>query len=66
MGGSTIPYKFTIIDTLSFGDTEGLRRDKVITNQIKEFFSIPPPNGIDHLDGTGFVTQSSLARLNPS
>lgn len=65
MNGSAVPYKFTIIDTPGFGDTEGLRRDKVITNQIKEFFSIPPPNGIDHLDGVGFVTQASLARLTP-
>ena len=65
MEGSTVPYKFTIIDTPGFGDTEGLKRDKVITSQIKEFFSIPPPNGIDHLDGVGFVTQASLARLTP-
>jgi len=65
MEGSTVPYKFTIVDTPGFGDTEGLRRDKAITNQIKEFFSIPPPNGIDHLDGIGFVTQASLARLTP-
>lgn len=65
MKGSAIPYKFTIIDTPGFGDTEGLKRDKFITSQIKEFFSIPPPNGIDHLDGVGFVTQASLARLTP-
>jgi len=38
MKGSAIPYKFTIIDTPGFGDTEGLRRDKEITKQIKEFF----------------------------
>ena len=65
MKGSAIPYTFTIIDTPGFGDTEGLKRDKFITAQIKEFFSIPPPNGIDHLDGIGFVTQASLARLTP-
>ena len=65
MKGSAIPYTFTIIDTPGFGDTEGLKRDKFITSQIKEFFSIPPPNGIDHLDGIGFVTQASLARLTP-
>ena len=35
-------------------------------SQIKEFFSIPPPEGIEHLDGIGFVTQSSLARLTPT
>lgn len=65
MKGSAIPYTLTIIDTPGFGDTAGLTRDKFITSQIKEFFSIPPPNGIDHLDGIGFVTQASLARLTP-
>ena len=64
--GSAIPYTFTIIDTPGFGDTEGLKRDKLITSQIKEFFSISPPDGIDHLDGVGFVTQASLARLTPT
>ena len=66
MKGSAFPYKFTIIDTPGFGDTEGLKRDKEIINQIKEFFSIPPPNGIDHIDGIGFVTQAALARLTPT
>ena len=66
MKGSAVPYTFTIIDTPGFGDTEGLKRDKEITDQIKEFFSIPPPNGIDHIDGIGFVTQASLARLTPT
>ncbi|XP_022796004.1 uncharacterized protein LOC111334512 [Stylophora pistillata] len=66
MKGSTVPYRFTIIDTPGFGDREGVKRDKEITNQIKEFFSIPPPNGIDHLDGIGFVTQASLAGLTPT
>lgn len=63
MKGSAIPYTFTIIDTPGFGGTEGLERDKKITEQIKEFFSIPPPDGIDHLDGIGFVVQNSQARL---
>ena len=66
MKGSAVPYTFTIIDTPGFGDTEGLKRDKEITDQIKEFFSIPPPNGIDHIDSIGFVTQASLARLTPT
>ena len=66
MKGSAISYTFTIIDTPGFGDTGGLKRDKEITNQIKEFFSIPPPDGIDHLDCIGFVTQASLARLTPT
>ena len=63
MAGSAVPYTFTIVDTPGFGATEGLKRDKEITEQIKEFFSIPPPEGIDHLDGIGFVTQASQARL---
>ena len=66
MKGSAVPYTFTIIDTPGFGDTEGLERDRQITDQIKEFFSISPPDGIDHLDGIGFVTQASLARLTPT
>lgn len=64
MEGSLLPYTLTIIDTPGFGDTEGLKRDKFITDQIREFFSMP--NGITHLDGIGFVTQSSLARLTPT
>ncbi|XP_022787635.1 verrucotoxin subunit beta-like [Stylophora pistillata] len=64
--GSNIPYTFTIIDTPGFGDTRGLNRDVSITNQVREFFSLKPPNGIDHLDGIGFVTQASQARLTPT
>ncbi len=62
--GSPVPYNLTIIDTPGFGDTGGLERDKEITRQITEFFSIlPTDGGIDRLDGIGFVTQASLARL---
>lgn len=63
MKGSLIDYTFTIIDTPGFGATEGIKRDREITEQIKEFFSILPPQGIDHLDGIGFVTQASQVRL---
>lgn len=66
MEGSGLTFKFTIIDTPGFGDTEGLKRDRIITQQVKEFFSVPPPDGIDHIDGIGFVTQSALARLTPT
>ena len=66
MEGSPVPYTLTVIDTPGFGDTEGLERDKAITKQIKEFFSMSSPNGIDHIDGIGFVTQSALARLTPT
>ena len=63
--GSKFQYALTIIDTPGFGDTRGLERDKRIIKQIEEFFSIKDGNGIDHLDGIGFVAQASLARLTP-
>ncbi len=65
MEGSAVPYTFTIIDTPGFGDSEGLEKDRAIITQIKEFLSMSPPDGIDHLDGIGFVTQASLARRTP-
>ena len=61
--GSPIPYSLTIIDTPGFGDTKGVERDRQIADQIKDFFSIPPPGGIDALHGIGFVAQAALARL---
>ena len=63
--GSKFQYALTIIDTPGFGDTRGLERDKTIVQQIQEFFFIKDGNGIDHLDGIGFVAQASLARLTP-
>ena len=61
-----LPYSLTIIDIPGFGDTEDIARDKEITSQIQEFFSLPDERGIDHLDGIGFVTQGSLPRLTPT
>lgn len=64
--GFVIPYNLIIIDTPGFGDTRGLDRDKLITAQVKELFSIEGINGIDQIHGIGFVTQSSLVRLTPT
>ncbi|MEZ4714023.1 MAG: GTPase [Caldilineaceae bacterium] len=63
---SSFPYTVTIIDTPGFGDTgnkeqSGLERDKIITEQIRDFFSMP--DGINHLDGIGFVIPSAEPRL---
>ena len=66
MDGARISYSLTIIDTPGFGDTSGIERDKEITEQIKEFFSLAGDSGIDHLNGIGFVTQSALVRLTPT
>lgn len=65
MEGSSIPYRLTIIDTPGFGDTEGLERDKFTIDQIRKFFTTQK-NGIDHLDGIGFVVKNSDTRLEGS
>ena len=62
--GSKFPYVLTIIDTPGFGDTRGLEHDKRIIQQIQDFFSIEDRNGIDRLDGIGFVVEALLARLS--
>ena len=64
--GFNVPYTITVIDTPGFGDTQGIKRDQEITQQIKTFFSTTGPSGIDRLDAVAFVAQSSLARLTPS
>ena len=63
MNGFKLSYPLTIVDTPGYGDTEGLKRDKIITHQIQIFFSELGEHCIDHLDGVGFVVQSSLSRL---
>ena len=56
-------YTLTIIDTPGFGDTGGPARDKEISEQMKRFFNIESPQGIDQLDAVGFVATSSSPRL---
>ena len=65
-GRSPLPYTLTVIDTPGFGDTGGLKRDKEIVVQIKEFFSIRGDEDIDQIHGIGFVTQAPLVRLTPT
>ena len=61
--GFPVPYNLTIIDTPGFGDTKGPEKDRKITEQVKDLFSIQGKDGIDQLHGIGFVTQASLPRL---
>ncbi|XP_078535034.1 uncharacterized protein LOC144821689 [Lissotriton helveticus] len=62
--GFQVPYSLKIIDTPGFGDTRGIDRDKLLIEQIREFFSTP--DGVDHLDAVCFVVQSSFVRLTHS
>ena len=64
--GSPLPYTLTLIDTPGFGDTGGLKRDKQIVAQIKEFFTMQGDEGIDQLHGIGFVASASQPRLTPT
>ncbi|CAG0898718.1 unnamed protein product, partial [Darwinula stevensoni] len=64
--GFTFPHTLTIIDTPGFGDTEGIKADEELRNQIREFFSNGGNIGVDQLDGICFVVQASLARLTPT
>ena len=61
-----LKYTLTVVDTPGFGDTGGIERDKAIARQIKKFFSGEDRAGVDQIDGIGFVTQASLARLTPT
>ncbi|XP_050798398.1 uncharacterized protein LOC127045810 [Gopherus flavomarginatus] len=59
--GLKVTYTLTIIDTPGFGDTRGIEHDKMLTEQIRAFFSTP--GAIDQIDAVCFVVQASLARL---
>ncbi|XP_063049704.1 uncharacterized protein LOC134444281 [Engraulis encrasicolus] len=58
-----IPYSLTIIDTPGFGNTRGIKGDKVTTDRIIQFFT--DKDGIDAIDAVCFVVQSASAHLTP-
>ncbi|XP_068758331.1 uncharacterized protein [Montipora capricornis] len=66
MKGFILPYHLTVVDTPGFGDTRGIERDKVITEQIRKFFETEGLAGIDHVDAICFVAQAGNPRLTPT
>ncbi|CAK6979901.1 uncharacterized protein LOC128369826, partial [Scomber scombrus] len=61
--GFKIEHSLTIVDTPGFGDTRGIERDRMITEQIRNLFSAQ--FGVSEIDAVCFVAQASLARLTP-
>ncbi|CAL8347501.1 unnamed protein product [Merluccius merluccius] len=59
--GFQVPYSLTLVDTPGFGDTQGIERDRAITEQIRRLFT--SVKGVHEIDAVCFVTQASLARL---
>ncbi|KAM3822752.1 uncharacterized protein M6D78_018295 isoform 2-T2 [Vipera latastei] len=57
--GFWIPYSLTIIDTPGFGGTRDAEQDKLVEEQLREFFS--SPGAIDHIDAICLVAQAFLA-----
>ena len=62
--GFKIDYSLTIVDTPGFGDTRGIERDRMITEQLRNVFS--SNNGVSEIDAICFVAQAALARLTPT
>ncbi|KAF1383194.1 hypothetical protein PFLUV_G00128790 [Perca fluviatilis] len=62
--GFEIDCSLTIVDTPGFGDTRGIKRDRMITEQLRNLFSAD--FGVTEIDAVCFVAQAALARLTPS
>ncbi|XP_072298907.1 uncharacterized protein [Eucyclogobius newberryi] len=62
--GFQVKFSLTIIDTPGFGDTRGIERDQLITEQLRNLFT--SSSGVIDIDAVCFVVQASLARLTPS
>ncbi|KAK7925148.1 hypothetical protein WMY93_007458 [Mugilogobius chulae] len=56
--GFQVNYTLTIIDTPGFGDTRGIERDQLITEQIRELFTAA--SGVSDIDAVCIVVPSSL------
>lgn len=64
--GSRLDYRLNIIDTPGFGDTRGIERDRVVTEQIRTLFSSHGKSGIVFIDAVCFLIKAPDARLTPT
>ncbi|XP_052233570.1 uncharacterized protein LOC127846397 isoform X2 [Dreissena polymorpha] len=64
--GGRLKYAINIIDTPGFGDTRGFQRDQEIIEQIRELFSVQPPQGVAIIDAVCFLIKAPDARLTPT
>lgn len=62
--GFKVDCSLTIVDTPGFGDTRGIKRDQMITEQLRNLFSADC--GVSEIDAVCFVAQAALALLTPS
>ncbi|XP_030264942.1 uncharacterized protein LOC115576554 [Sparus aurata] len=62
--GFRIDHSLTIIDTPGFGDTRGIERDKMITEQLRNLFT--DQRGVSEVDAVCLVAQAALPRLTPT
>ncbi|CAG0896274.1 unnamed protein product [Darwinula stevensoni] len=60
--GMAFPYTLTLVDTPGFGDTEGMKRDDELKNQIEQFFSHGGYFGVDQLDGVALERMELLRK----
>lgn len=64
--GSKITYALNIIDTPGFGDTRGIERDDMVTDQIRQLFSSEDEKGVSFLDAVCFIVKAPDTRLTIS
>ncbi|CAG0899720.1 unnamed protein product [Darwinula stevensoni] len=64
--GCEAPYNLTVVDTPGFCDTKGLMDDNSTMTQLHNLFAKKKAEGLSHINGIGFVLQSSNARLTPT
>jgi GTP-binding protein EngB required for normal cell division len=60
--GMAVPYSITIIDTPGYGDTSGVQRDKLITDNIHQFLT-QQETRVDEIHAACFVAASGDSRL---